>query len=181
MELTSSAVAEAAAVAAPVAEDAAAAAVAAAAALVLITSEDSCLRVWVRFLLASARALVSRRGRKHEDAVGAAAGAAVAVAAGADGAVDEEAEAAAAAEAVLAARLALAAAVLTVDNCSWMSIMWSPRRIVRFSGALPERKSTTCGGEERASEEGVCAEMEMDRMVIRPNSFHLFLSRTRET
>lgn len=30
-----------------------------------------------------------------------------------------------------------------VDNISWMSIIWSPRRIVRFSGAFPERKSFT--------------------------------------
>ena len=33
---------------------------------------------------------------------------------------------------------------LTVDNCSCISIMWSPRRIVKFRGALPLRKSTTC-------------------------------------
>lgn len=33
---------------------------------------------------------------------------------------------------------------VTVDSCSWISIMWSPRRIVRFSGALPDRKSFTC-------------------------------------
>ena len=32
---------------------------------------------------------------------------------------------------------------LTVDNCSWMSIMWSPRRMVRFNGAAPDRKSFT--------------------------------------
>ena len=32
----------------------------------------------------------------------------------------------------------------TVDSCSWISIMWSPRRMVRLSGALPERKSFTC-------------------------------------
>jgi len=31
----------------------------------------------------------------------------------------------------------------TVDNCSWISIMWSPSLIVRFNGALPERKSLT--------------------------------------
>lgn len=33
---------------------------------------------------------------------------------------------------------------VTVDSCSWISIMWSPRRIVRFNGAFPERKSLTC-------------------------------------
>ncbi len=37
----------------------------------------------------------------------------------------------------------IAAEELTVDSCSWISIMWSPRRIVRFRGALPDRKSTT--------------------------------------
>lgn len=31
----------------------------------------------------------------------------------------------------------------TVDSCSWISIMWSPSLIVRFSGALPDRKSLT--------------------------------------
>ena len=31
----------------------------------------------------------------------------------------------------------------TADSCSWISIMWSPRRIVRFSGAFPDRKSFT--------------------------------------
>lgn len=35
------------------------------------------------------------------------------------------------------------AAGATADSCSWMSIMWSPRRIVRLSGALPDRKSFT--------------------------------------
>jgi hypothetical protein len=33
--------------------------------------------------------------------------------------------------------------LLTVDNCNWMSIMWSPSRMVRFSGAAPDRKSFT--------------------------------------
>lgn len=37
----------------------------------------------------------------------------------------------------------MAAEEFTVDSCSWISIMWSPRRIVRFRGALPDRKSTT--------------------------------------
>lgn len=32
----------------------------------------------------------------------------------------------------------------TVDSCSWISIMWSPKRMVRLSGALPDRKSFTC-------------------------------------
>lgn len=32
----------------------------------------------------------------------------------------------------------------TVESCSWISIMWSPNRIVRLRGALPERKSFTC-------------------------------------
>lgn len=32
----------------------------------------------------------------------------------------------------------------TVDNCSWISIIWSPSLIVRFNGALPDRKSLTC-------------------------------------
>lgn len=31
----------------------------------------------------------------------------------------------------------------TVDNCSWINIMWSPSRIVKFNGAFPDRKSTT--------------------------------------
>lgn len=31
----------------------------------------------------------------------------------------------------------------TVDSCSWISIMWSPKRMVRLSGALPVRKSLT--------------------------------------
>ena len=31
----------------------------------------------------------------------------------------------------------------TVDSWSWISIMWSPSRIVRFSGAAPDRKSFT--------------------------------------
>lgn len=30
-----------------------------------------------------------------------------------------------------------------VDSISWISIMWSPSRIVRFRGALPDRKSFT--------------------------------------
>lgn len=30
-----------------------------------------------------------------------------------------------------------------VDSCSWISIIWSPRRIVRFRGAFPDRKSLT--------------------------------------
>ena len=33
---------------------------------------------------------------------------------------------------------------LTVESWSWMSIMWSPSLIVRFSGAAPDRKSLTC-------------------------------------
>jgi hypothetical protein len=33
---------------------------------------------------------------------------------------------------------------VTVDSCSWISIMWSPSRIVRFSGAFPDKKSFTC-------------------------------------
>ena len=31
----------------------------------------------------------------------------------------------------------------TVESCNWISIIWSPRRMVRFNGAFPERKSTT--------------------------------------
>ena len=31
----------------------------------------------------------------------------------------------------------------TVESCNWISIIWSPRRIVKFNGAFPERKSTT--------------------------------------
>lgn len=31
----------------------------------------------------------------------------------------------------------------TVDNCNWISIMWSPSLIVKFNGALPDRKSLT--------------------------------------
>ena len=38
---------------------------------------------------------------------------------------------------------ALAVAEFTVDNWSCISIMWSPRRMVRFKGALPLKKSTT--------------------------------------
>lgn len=33
---------------------------------------------------------------------------------------------------------------LTVLSCNWMSIMWSPRRMLRFRGVLPLRKSFTC-------------------------------------
>lgn len=33
---------------------------------------------------------------------------------------------------------------LTVLSCSWMSIMWSPRRMLKLSGVLPLRKSLTC-------------------------------------
>jgi hypothetical protein len=32
---------------------------------------------------------------------------------------------------------------VTVDNCNCISIMWSPRRIVKFNGALPDKKSLT--------------------------------------
>lgn len=32
----------------------------------------------------------------------------------------------------------------TVDSCSWISIMWSPRRMVKLRGALPVKKSFTC-------------------------------------
>ena len=38
---------------------------------------------------------------------------------------------------------ALAVAEFTVDSWSCISIMWSPRRMVRFKGALPLKKSTT--------------------------------------
>ena len=38
---------------------------------------------------------------------------------------------------------ALAVAEFTVDSCSCISIIWSPRRMVRFKGALPLKKSTT--------------------------------------
>lgn len=31
----------------------------------------------------------------------------------------------------------------TVLSCSWMSIMWSPSRMLRFRGALPHRNSLT--------------------------------------
>ena len=31
----------------------------------------------------------------------------------------------------------------TVERRSWISIMWSPSRIVRFNGAFPDKKSTT--------------------------------------
>lgn len=36
------------------------------------------------------------------------------------------------------------AAGVTVDNCNCINIIWSPNRIVRFKGALPDRKSFTC-------------------------------------
>jgi hypothetical protein len=32
---------------------------------------------------------------------------------------------------------------VTVESCSWMSIMWSPSLMVRFSGAFPLKKSFT--------------------------------------
>lgn len=32
---------------------------------------------------------------------------------------------------------------VTVESWSWMSIMWSPRRMVRLRGAFPDRKSFT--------------------------------------
>lgn len=32
----------------------------------------------------------------------------------------------------------------TVLNCNWISITWSPRRILRLRGALPQRNSFTC-------------------------------------
>ena len=38
---------------------------------------------------------------------------------------------------------ALAVAEFTVDSWSCISIIWSPRRMVRFKGALPLKKSTT--------------------------------------
>lgn len=41
----------------------------------------------------------------------------------------------------------------TVDSCSWISIMWSPNRIVRLSGAFPERKSFTCRDEKEQLEQ----------------------------
>ena len=161
------------------------------------TSEESCFRVCVRFLLASASALVSSLGlyplpeeveEEEDDGAAAAVGgggaavaadAAVAAAAAAledvdggevlcavDGVVDEHvgdeqaavaAEAAAAAAALAAAAAAAAAPLLalllaeelTVESCSWMSIMWSPSLMVRLSGALPERKSTTWKQERR--------------------------------
>ena len=31
----------------------------------------------------------------------------------------------------------------TVDNCSWINIMWSPSLIVRLRGAAPDKKSFT--------------------------------------
>lgn len=40
--------------------------------------------------------------------------------------------------------LAVGEAGVTVDSCSCISIMWSPNRIVRLSGALPDKKSFTC-------------------------------------
>ena len=43
----------------------------------------------------------------------------------------------------------LLAEELTVDNWSWMSIMWSPSLMVRLRGALPERKSFTCKRREK--------------------------------
>lgn len=32
---------------------------------------------------------------------------------------------------------------VTVLSCNWMSIIWSPRRMLRFNGVLPLRKSFT--------------------------------------
>lgn len=31
----------------------------------------------------------------------------------------------------------------TVLNCSWISIMWSPNRMLKFKGAFPHRNSFT--------------------------------------
>lgn len=42
---------------------------------------------------------------------------------------------------------------LTVLSCSWMIIMWSPRRMFRFRGDLPLRKSFTC---ESFSDSSAC-------------------------
>lgn len=44
---------------------------------------------------------------------------------------------------VLVVGLGEPVAGVTVDSWSCMSIMWSPRRMVRLRGALPERKSLT--------------------------------------
>lgn len=32
---------------------------------------------------------------------------------------------------------------LTVLNCNWINIIWSPSRMLRFSGVLPLKKSLT--------------------------------------
>lgn len=33
---------------------------------------------------------------------------------------------------------------LTVLNCNWINIIWSPKRILKFNGVLPLKKSLTC-------------------------------------
>ena len=52
-------------------------------------------------------------------------------------AADDEAEEVADEDGGAVVRALLPATELTVESCSWMSIMWSPRRMVRFRGALP--------------------------------------------
>ena len=167
------------------------------------TSDESCLRVRVRFRLASVSARVSSWLRRPADgsscarglwwghlrcrrsdeegaahagsgwlgaavlavlgavAAGAAAAAAgVAAAAGAGAGVAAGAAGEADGTVAVGGRAAAAAAVLAVaavpagrrlrlaatwagDSCSWISIMCSPSRTVRFSGAFPERNSVT--------------------------------------
>jgi len=114
----------------------------------------------VRFLLASVRARVSSFGRYCDDDDDAVVDEADAV----DADVDDDDDALSPAAGVGTVDLDVVGvadvadvegvaevlgrllfdAELTVESWSWMSIMWSPSRIVRFRGALPERKSTTC-------------------------------------
>lgn len=42
---------------------------------------------------------------------------------------------------------------VTVLNCSWINIMWSPKRILKFNGVFPLRKSFTC---ESFSDSSAC-------------------------
>ena len=148
--------------------------------LLVITSDESCFNVLVRFLLASLNARWFSFGLYDSPATPSAVGAAGAAWAGAGSAAGAQAGwagaaaawaaalAAAAATAAAAAAAAcvveetlgcretelpaievldlfaaLAVAEFTVDNWSCISIMWSPRRMVRFKGALPLKKSTT--------------------------------------
>lgn len=122
--------------------------------LVVSTSDESWRKVFVRFLLASVNARVSSFGLY--DCSPEAGAAWVVVVAALLEAVDDddaggtllvEAEETGGREIEVLDLFAALDEELTVDNCSWISIIWSPSRMVRFNGALPLRKSTTCNRE----------------------------------